>query len=213
MGTARKSRQALKAQGSSQELRIERSFHPSWMLYAILILAAGAGAVWWWKRKRKSPPPKSPKQKAAKPAQQAAAPSISRKTLSGTRNKEYAGFWIRLVGAFLDGILIGIPAIIALLVIAFLISRLAAIVVSFGVLALVVYLEGVKGGTPGKLILRLRIVNDKGQAIGWAKSILRNVGKGISSMILGIGFFMIGWTSNKQGLHDMIAGTYVVRED
>ena len=33
----------------------------------------------------------------------------------------------------------------------------------------------------------------------------------LSVFILFIGFFWIGWSSDKQGWHDIIAGTYVVK--
>ncbi|HLC72739.1 MAG TPA: RDD family protein [Candidatus Nanoarchaeia archaeon] len=75
-----------------------------------------------------------------------------------------------------------------------------------------IYMDGIKGGTPGKLILKLRIVNKQGSYIGIPGAILRYIGKLVSGIILSIGFFMIGWTAKKQGLHDKIAGTYVVRQ-
>jgi uncharacterized RDD family membrane protein YckC len=34
----------------------------------------------------------------------------------------------------------------------------------------------------------------------------------LSGLILGIGFLMAAFTERKQGLHDMIAGTYVVKD-
>jgi len=57
----------------------------------------------------------------------------------------------------------------------------------------------------------MRIVNEKGEYIGIPMAILRYIGKVLSGMILGIGYFMIGWDKKKQGLHDKIAQTYVVK--
>ncbi|HCB22768.1 TPA: RDD family protein, partial [Candidatus Daviesbacteria bacterium] len=37
------------------------------------------------------------------------------------------------------------------------------------------------------------------------------LGKLASGLILGIGYLMVAWDSKKQGLHDKIASTYVVR--
>jgi uncharacterized RDD family membrane protein YckC len=37
------------------------------------------------------------------------------------------------------------------------------------------------------------------------------VGKFLSALILGIGYLMAGFDRNKQGLHDRIAGTYVIK--
>lgn len=66
-------------------------------------------------------------------------------------------------------------------------------------------------GTIGKIIMGIRVTDLNGQAIALPKAILRNVGKYISGAIMGIGFLMIIWDSRKQGLHDKIADTLVVR--
>ena len=83
--------------------------------------------------------------------------------------------------------------------------------VSLAMLLLIVYMDGIKGGTPGKLILGMRIVNEKGEYIGIPMAILRYIGKILSGMILCIGYFMIAWDKKKQGLHDNIAQTYVIK--
>jgi uncharacterized RDD family membrane protein YckC len=51
-----------------------------------------------------------------------------------------------------------------------------------------------------------------GDRISFGKASGRFFGKIISRLILGIGFFMIGFTEKKQGLHDMIAGCLVVKK-
>jgi len=83
--------------------------------------------------------------------------------------------------------------------------------VSLASVILVIYLDGIKGGTPGKLILGIRIVNEKGEYIGIPMAILRYIGKILSAIILGIGYLMIAWDGKKRGLHDKIAKTYVVK--
>ena len=46
----------------------------------------------------------------------------------------------------------------------------------------------------------------------WLRAILREtVGKWISALILGIGFIMVAFHKEKRGLHDLIAGTWVVK--
>jgi uncharacterized RDD family membrane protein YckC len=40
---------------------------------------------------------------------------------------------------------------------------------------------------------------------------VRWIGQGMSFLVLGLGFLMIAFSREKQGLHDKIAGTYVVR--
>jgi uncharacterized RDD family membrane protein YckC len=124
----------------------------------------------------------------------------------------YGGFWIRFVAAFLDSLIIGIPAGITQFVLVYFTGmRSLSYLVSLAAAVLVIYLDGIKGGTPGKLILGMRIVNEKGEFIGIPMAILRYIGKILSSLILFIGYFMIGWDARKQGLHDKIAKTYVVK--
>ena len=128
-------------------------------------------------------------------------------------NPRYGGFWMRLLAAILDSFIIGIPAIIIQLAIIFITGMQSLqYVISLALVVLVVYLEGMKGGTPGKLILGMRIVNQNGDYIGIPSAILRYIGKFVSALIIGIGFLMIAWDSKKQGLHDKIAKTYVVRK-
>ena len=125
--------------------------------------------------------------------------------------QRYAGFWIRFLAAILDGLVIGIPAVILQLGIMFATGITSLMyLVQLVVLIITVYLDGIKGGTPGKLILGLRIVNEKGEYIGIPMAILRYIGKILSAIILGIGYLMIAWDSKKQGLHDKIAKTFVI---
>ncbi len=127
-------------------------------------------------------------------------------------NPTYKGFWIRFVAAFLDSLIIGIPISIISWGLTLATGILSLnYVVQLAAVVLVVYMDGIKGGTPGKLILGMRIVNEKGEYIGIPMAILRYIGKILSGIILGIGFFMIGWDAKKQGLHDKITKTYVVK--
>ncbi|MBU1202082.1 MAG: RDD family protein [Nanoarchaeota archaeon] len=127
-------------------------------------------------------------------------------------NPEYKGFWIRFVASMLDGIIIGLPAFLLQMGLIFVVGMPSLIyLVSLASVILVIYLDGIKGGTPGKLILGIRIVNEKGEYIGIPMAILRYIGKILSAIILGIGYLMIAWDGKKRGLHDKIAKTYVVK--
>jgi uncharacterized RDD family membrane protein YckC len=68
------------------------------------------------------------------------------------------------------------------------------------------------GGTPGKLMLGLRVVGQDGgvDGIGWGRAFLRMFGYWLSNLILYLGFIWITIDKDKQGWHDKIAGTYVV---
>jgi uncharacterized RDD family membrane protein YckC len=50
-----------------------------------------------------------------------------------------------------------------------------------------------------------------GEDVGYARALVRWIGQGMSFLVLGLGFLMIAFSREKQGLHDKIAGTYVVR--
>ena len=66
--------------------------------------------------------------------------------------------------------------------------------------------------TPGKILLGIKVVDYDGQRVSVAKAFGRTLSYFLSGIIIGIGFFMIGFTDKKQGLHDYLAGTYAVRE-
>jgi uncharacterized RDD family membrane protein YckC len=128
-------------------------------------------------------------------------------------NPQYVGFWARVGAWILDCIIIGLPAGALQYGLALVTGMPSMMyIVSGATVILWIYFEGVHGGTPGKLILDMRVVNEKGEYIGMPLAFLRYIGRLISGLILGIGFFMIGWDEKKQGLHDKIAKTYVVRK-
>ena len=66
--------------------------------------------------------------------------------------------------------------------------------------------------TPGKILLGIKVVDYDGQRVSVAKAFGRTLSYIPSAIILCIGFFMIGFTDKKQGLHDYLAGTYAVRK-
>jgi len=66
-------------------------------------------------------------------------------------------------------------------------------------------------GTIGKRVLHLKVVDEAGNRISFGRSTGRFFAKILSSMFFCIGFIMIGFTERKTGLHDMLAGTKVLR--
>ena len=65
--------------------------------------------------------------------------------------------------------------------------------------------------TVGKRVCRLRVTRLDGRRITLPRAIGRYFAKFLSAFILGIGFLMVAWTRRKQGLHDLLADTLVVR--
>ncbi|HKR10656.1 MAG TPA: RDD family protein [Pyrinomonadaceae bacterium] len=74
-------------------------------------------------------------------------------------------------------------------------------------------LPGLTGFTIGKWATGLRIERNDGGSIGIGRAFLRHfVGYPISLALFGIGFLVAAVSVHGRGLHDMIAGTIVVRE-
>lgn len=67
------------------------------------------------------------------------------------------------------------------------------------------------GATPGLRLLRARVINPYGETPEWWRVALRALGFILSLALLGLGFLWIGFDREKRGLHDWLAGTYVIR--
>jgi uncharacterized RDD family membrane protein YckC len=68
-------------------------------------------------------------------------------------------------------------------------------------------------GTPGKMLLRLRVIDSNtGQAISTAKGVGRYLGYYVSAIPLLLGFVWVAFDKRKQGFHDKLAGTLVIRD-
>jgi len=128
--------------------------------------------------------------------------------------KRYAGFWRRFVAYLLDGIILNIISWILGFILSFLPYWLGGVIGIVFAISSIVYFPGFwvwQGATPGKMMMGVKIVKTDGSPIGIGRAILRYVGYIVSAIIIFIGFFMIAWDSKKQGLHDKIAGTCVVK--
>jgi uncharacterized RDD family membrane protein YckC len=74
------------------------------------------------------------------------------------------------------------------------------------------YFHGIKGRTPGKMLMGLQVVSTDGAPIGFGTSFLRSVSYLVSSLLFTIplGFIWAAFDRKKQGWHDKIAGTVVI---
>jgi len=59
--------------------------------------------------------------------------------------------------------------------------------------------------------LGLAVEQAYGGRISFARASGRYFAKILSAIPLGLGCLMVGWTSRKRGLHDLVAGTVVIR--
>jgi uncharacterized RDD family membrane protein YckC len=65
--------------------------------------------------------------------------------------------------------------------------------------------------TLGKMALRIKVTTQDGARATFGRSARRQFGKLLSVATLFIGAFMMVWTQQKQGLHDLLSGCFVVR--
>jgi len=122
---------------------------------------------------------------------------------------EYAGFWRRLVAYIIDAIILG--AVSGILIAIMGDPQTASWLISpIGIIYIIGFWTW-RGQTPGKMAMGVKIIKTDGSPIGIGRAILRYVGYLVSTIIIFIGYLMIAWDSKKQGLHDKIAGTYVVK--
>jgi uncharacterized RDD family membrane protein YckC len=154
------------------------------------------------------------------------------------RNFVYVGFWARVLASLVDTVLLGmliyplltmiygneywteyfapLTAVLggSLDLVASAPSRgPAEFVVSYVLPAVAIIAFWIaRQATPGKMLIGAKIVDSltggplrRGQAVG------RYLGYYVSLFGLGLGFFWVGWDRRKQGWHDKLAGTVVVR--
>ena len=119
---------------------------------------------------------------------------------------EFMGFWIRAGAWVVDLIvLLAINAVLAII-------GLANITFFTGFVYGVLFI-GLRGQTPGKMALGIKVVNAQGDVPGIGRAALREIlGKLASAIVFLLGFFWVGWDRQKRGWHDHIAGTFVVRK-
>jgi len=70
--------------------------------------------------------------------------------------------------------------------------------------------SGPNQATLGKQAFGLKVTDDYGQPVTFARATGRYFGGAVSNIILYIGYMMAGFTERKQALHDLMASTCVV---
>ncbi len=75
-----------------------------------------------------------------------------------------------------------------------------------------VYFHGAYGQTFGKMALRIRVLNEDGTPITHRKALARWFGYLLCDLTLSFGYLWAAFDARKQGLHDRICRTIVVRD-
>jgi uncharacterized RDD family membrane protein YckC len=132
----------------------------------------------------------------------------------------YVGFWLRVVATLVDTV--ALLALRAPIVFAVYGSDglgqftanpgVAGFVINYVLpfVAVMVFWR-TRGATPGKMVIGAVIVDaGTGGAPATWQLVVRYLGYYLSGLVLGLGFFWVGWDARKQGWHDKLAGTVVV---
>lgn len=130
---------------------------------------------------------------------------------------QYAGFWIRVGAYCIDIVVLLIPTLFVSFLLKSTQNEAGVEIVDafFNLMIWWIYCAVLNSSdwqaTIGKKVLGLKVVSENGERISFGKATGRYFASILSAIILIIGFLMIGWTKKKQGLHDKIAGTFVIK--
>jgi uncharacterized RDD family membrane protein YckC len=139
---------------------------------------------------------------------------------------DYAGFWLRFAAYFIDAIVVYVVIFIFTMVFGLSFFGLDTdsgempgvgffgplAILYLGIILYFPLMESSKWqATLGKRAVGIIVTDLDGRRISVGKAFGRFFSKIISGIILYIGFIMAGFTERKQGLHDIIAGTLVIR--
>lgn len=157
-------------------------------------------------------------------------------------NTNYAGFLQRLVAIIIDAIIIGVVQsfvfvpILAAVGLGFasgaedmdfsdpdqaagLIGTIMAAAGGLWILAMIIqvlyftFMESSKmQATIGKLALGLKVTDLEGNKLDFTKALVRNLSRIVSNLTMLIGYIIAAFTEKKQALHDIIAGTLVLKK-
>lgn len=126
---------------------------------------------------------------------------------------KYGDLGKRVVASIIDSVVIFLGALL-LYGIAVIVPVLAPVIVILTPFMSAIYSVLMEGSswhaTVGKKMMGLYVADINGNGIHYSTAILRLIGKWLSGFILCVGYLMAFFNEQKQGLHDMIAKTYVL---
>jgi len=131
---------------------------------------------------------------------------------TGRASGPRAGFGTRLLALIVDVLVLLIPNIILVVALDQVLANLLSTLLA---LAYYTYFEGgPRGQTPGKRVLGIRLIDfTAGGPIGYGRALVRAIGRWVSGIPLGLGYFWMLWDKEKQCWHDKFANAVVVPVD
>ena len=139
---------------------------------------------------------------------------------------QYAGFWRRFTAFVIDAILFSVvQTFISVAVIGGVMTVtpgdeaavFAVVAINLAMFAVMwLYFSLMESsslqGTLGKMMVGVVVTDVNGDRISFGRASGRYFAKGVSAVILMIGYVMAAFTERKQALHDIIAGCLVIRK-
>ena len=156
------------------------------------------------------------------------SPNGTSAEVTSAADVEYVGFWLRFVAMLIDSVAAGIVLAIVGRVLG--LDRIefgdnvdllladphfarGQLVQQVIVAALIVWCWLRFAGTPGKRVIGAEVVDAKTFGkLAPGQAVVRYISYYLSTLICFLGFIWIGIDARKQGWHDKIAGTVVIRK-
>jgi uncharacterized RDD family membrane protein YckC len=130
---------------------------------------------------------------------------------------EYAGFWKRAAAAVIDSLVIFILGSLAGVVYINVLGNKENLEIASNIIGVFigwVYFATMESGerqaTIGKKAMGLIVTDIRGERLSFYRASGRHFGKFVSSITLGVGFAMAGFTEKKQALHDKMFDCLVI---
>jgi uncharacterized RDD family membrane protein YckC len=127
---------------------------------------------------------------------------------------EKAGFWIRVLAILIDSVILFVINLIVASILNSSSTGRSGIQTVLGLIYYVYLWSSASpwpGQTVGNKLLNIRVVKTDGSDLSIVVALIRYVGLVISVLVIFIGVIWAAFDPNKQGWHDKIAGTYVVK--
>ena len=168
--------------------------------------------------------PAAPRPQMAPPRQQFWEPLTEK--VGPPEGYRFAGFWIRFAAYIIDALIASIPLIVLIFAAPNLTgaqpgrsmtpeqsgSFTTLLLVGFGLAFAYFPLFWWRGATPAMRLFRMRVVRTKdGSRLGLGRAIVRYIGFVLSGWALYIGLIWVAFDDRKQGWHDKLADTFVIR--
>lgn len=134
----------------------------------------------------------------------------------------HGSFDQRLTASALDLFIVSTVCAVLTFIVAFIInSQLIGALMTVGLMIIIplanliyhiIMESSAKQGTYGKQLLQIRVCDMEGKRISFIHAAGRNLAKIFSVLTFFIGYLYIFFNKKQQGLHDIIAGTLVVKD-